>query len=495
MTDDRSNRQRSAGFRFAAICAILLGMFALYDWTLLWLMRHDRLVLGAVGPKPAGAAGREVVPLVPLYMYWEPHVKTGLLVALAVLGGFYAWIVRVLWPGRWQTQWLLLALVGWHLAIACSVAGIDGGGLRRLWRPYELLTESDYIGAVPYVTSAREFLRDYVSLMPRLPVHCQTHPPGAILFLWSVGQCLGTGAMFAGLATIVASSLSVPAVYGFAREVLDPSAARLATCWFILAPNVVLFSATSMDAVFAVPLIWSSFLLWKARGSSRPWLYGIAGGIAAAIAALMTFSAAFLAVWAGAVVFVTLVADRARLLNTCLTLLAAAFSASACYALLYLWSGYNLLTTLAAARHYHEVIMAGEAHGTWRQHWHLVVANPVAFLFAAGIPLTALWAGHVVRQVRPGLRDGVTVNGATARRDLRWLSLSFVLALVVIDLAPLYTLEVEHIWLFMVPWLAIGAAGRLTDSSDGDLTLEARLALGLQMLQVVLMEVLLQTTW
>jgi hypothetical protein len=165
--------------------------------------------------------------LVPLYMYWAPRFKLSLVPAVVVLGGLVAWGAPQLIASRRSTRWLILALVGCQLAVATSVGMVDGGP-SGLARPYRDLAASDYIGAVDRVTSAREFLTSYPQLIPSLPVHCQTHPPGAVLFLWIVAQLFGPGPMPAALATILTASLAVPAVYLLARRVLDERRARLA---------------------------------------------------------------------------------------------------------------------------------------------------------------------------------------------------------------------------------------------------------------------------
>ena len=91
--------------------------------------------------------------------------------------------------------------------------------------------------------------------------------------------------------------------------------------------------------------------------------------------------------------------------------------------------------------------MGGRGHSSLRQSLHFIAANLIAFLFCAGLPTAILWAKQVFRELRT----------STSSRG-RWLTLSFALTLLILDLAPLYTLETERIWLFMVPFLAIGAA-------------------------------------
>ena len=110
----------------------------------------------------------------------------------------------------------------------------------------------------------------------------------------------------------------------------------------------------------------------------------------------------------------------------------------------------------------------------------------LVFFASTGIPLTVLFVGQTWRDLRG--RDGPSSG--------RWLNLSYVLALAALVAAPLYTLEVERIWLFMVPLVAIPAARRLSGSADEDRpSTDVALTFCLLAVQVVIMEALLNTTW
>jgi hypothetical protein len=475
--DNPNTSQPADGtLRFVAQCALVLAAFVAYHLLLVWMMRNQGLVLGAFGP------GKSVTRIVPVYMHWEFHLKTGLMAALVVLGGFLVWFTRHGWAGV-STGRLMAALVVFHLLLATSVALIDGGP-QRLVRSYEQLSATDYSGAVPRVQSVTAFLTDYPRLMPGLPLHCQTHPPGGVLFLWLVAQVFGSGAAPAVLATIGMSSLAVPAVYLLARETLPEQPARLATGLFMLAPSIVLFSATCLDAVFMVPMIWAMFFLWKLR-DGRAITLGALAGAAATLASLMTYSASFLAAWMILVVGLTAAFDRGRLQRTLLGLFVAAMTAIALYFCLWIATGYDPWATFTTALQGHGRIMAGGNHATARQHAHLAIANLAAFLFCAGIPLTVLGARRLAAFGR----------GAT-ERDVGWIfDVSFVAAVALVDVAPLYTLEVEHIWLFMVPGLAIAAARSLGAVHLLRPPKLAVVALALQAAQTVLFEVCFNTVW
>ena len=70
----------------------------------------------------------------------------------------------------------------------------------------------------------------------------------------------------------------------------------------------------------------------------------------------------------------------------------------------------------------------------------------------------------------------------------------FLMTFLVTLLLPLYTLEVERIWLFFVPLLAISAVRRLDPDSDAFRSV-AVAAFLCQAGQAVVMEILLCTLW
>lgn len=518
---DTAYGERSGRFAGRVLWATLALATALaaYHFVLAWLMRHAGLVLGVVSP------GTKVYRLVPLYCEVDlpRRFNLGLPVAVAAVVGFWRWFRSVAWDVRRLRRGFVPAAMAWYVALACLVAMIDGG-FSRLARPYKNLHETDYIGAVDRVESVRGFLAEYNAIQPTLPMHCRTHPPGGVLFLWAAGRCAGPGPMAAALATILAAALAVPAVYGLAREVGSRRMARLATALFILAPNVLLFTATSMEAVFMVPMIWTFYLLFRG-GHERPIALGLAGGVAASLAALLTFSAAWLAIWAAALTALTAAIGPGRLARTLLAMASAAAASLAFYALLWTWSGYNMAAVLRTGIAQHAQIMEGGNQATLGQYLHLTVANPVAFFEGTGLVLAVLWGmrtwGDVVGGIllgRTPRNDGSSEAGCgvppssgtlrwTAHRDARGtlLNLSFLASLAVVVAAPLYTLEVERIWIFLVPLVAIAAARQLTaraartagpTAAGAEDTLKAiRTTFVLLAGQAVVMEAVLNTLW
>ena len=450
---------------------LLAGVFVAYHFWLQWLMVSTGLKLGAVSQR-----------LAPLYAYWRPHYKTGLLLAAAGMTGVVVWLMRrglKEQTGR-RPWWMGLVLVHWCLVplVVC----IDGKPLERLAEPYSK-SDLEYIGAVPLVTTPGEFMAEYPRRLAEMPMHAQTHPPGAVLILWLVDRTLGPGPLTAAWFTILFSGLSIPAVFLLARRVTPES--RLATVFYILAPNVILFTATSMEAVFAVPLIWSYCCFWQAR-FRRPLLWGAACGLCAAAAGLMTFSMAVLPLWGLLVWLLTAWLDRPRWKNTTLALVMSATVFVWFYVLLQWTTGYNILTMLNAAIGNHQQIMAGMNHHSWWQHGNLSLANLAVFLFSVGLPICllwgrSLWQAGAVRHHQP---------------DFAVFAWSGGLCLLLLAAAPLYTLEVERIWIFLVPLLAIPAAHTLQgweNSASTCRTLQS--AFILLAMQTLLTEMLLTTYW
>ena len=129
--------------------------------------------------------------------------------------------------------------------------------------------------------------------------------------------------------------------------------------------------------------------------------------------------------------------------------------------------------------------MMGRGHSSLRQWFHFAVSHPVAFFFCTGLPLTPLWLRQTVREVRM----------ATATRA-RWLLLSFALSLLAFDATPLYTIETERLWMFLVGFLAIGASVCLSQATTSP-GCSAFVLVTLLLLagQTILMEVLLDWVW
>jgi hypothetical protein len=139
-------------------------------------------------------------------------------------------------------------------------------GLRGWPTLYQTFEQTgNYIEDVPRVgTAPGQFLRHYVAIMPELAIHNKTHPPGGTLFLWGVEQLFGPGPLPAALVVILLAGLVVWPTYRLATALGGPQVGLLACAISVLLPAYMIYGATSMDALFAVPMAWAIWWLYAA---------------------------------------------------------------------------------------------------------------------------------------------------------------------------------------------------------------------------------------
>ncbi len=257
---------------------IALGV-ALYHVWLRQLMLGQGLRLGAVSAE-----------LVPFYGYWRPHLKVWLVAPVLVLGIYLATLRRSRAWANMPDGWAAVLATAFFLAITVSVALLDEGP-RGLIGPLVARPDLEYFGAIDRVGDVRAFWRDYPRLMPTLPMHAQVHPPGAVVFVWGITRLLGGGPWAAAAGIIGTGALMVPLVFLWGRRLAGPDTARRTAALFLVTPSVVLFTATCLDAVFAVPLI-AAMAAFSEALERRPLGFGLLAGLAAGLAALLTYSVA-----------------------------------------------------------------------------------------------------------------------------------------------------------------------------------------------------------
>ncbi len=463
-----------------AWCGLFAAALVGYHFALRHLMRDGGLRLGAVSYK-----------LAPLYAYWRPHLKGWLVIPVAFLAVYFAWLRRTRLATGLRDGAAACCYAAFFVAIAAGVAMLDNGP-RSLIAPL-LRTDLEYYGAVDRVDGVGRFLRDYPEQATTMPMHAQVHPPGAVLFVWAASSLAGGGAWGAAAAIILTSALSAPIVFLWARRLGGPGVARRAAAIYVLVPSTVLFTATSMDGVFAVPLIATMWLFWESLERNAAW-FAAASGAAAGVAALMTYSVVIAIAFCGAAAGAAWVyrpAARRTVLWIALTAIAAFVGF---HVLLWLVCGYDPLamfgTAIANARH----IMRGTAHETTTRHVHLAIGNLAAFAIGVGVPCAVVaCAGLVDRR-----RENSQFDNSTAHpfNTAAVFAVAAASTLVIAALLPAYHMEVERVWMFLVPLVVMPVAQRLFDQEQRTGRIQATLAVALVLAaQTVITEVLLTTYW
>jgi hypothetical protein len=194
----------------------------------------------------------------------------------------------IAWP------WRVAASAALAAAMALAVAALAGGPA-AWWAPFDYAGEypagAGRVGALP------TFLREFPSRLPGLPSHAAGHPAGAMVVYALVAR-VWPGLMAAALATVAIGSLGAVAAGGLARDELGKRGGRLALAVWVVAPGVVLYLATSADAVFAAVL--GAAALAAHRGLvRRSAAWTVAGGALLWASSMLTYAAVLLLVFLG----------------------------------------------------------------------------------------------------------------------------------------------------------------------------------------------------
>ena len=470
----------------------LTVFFWLYHKLAVYVMTTLNIRLGAIGPKAA-----------PLYAQLRTAFSLWIIPAFITLT-IYIVIFRVFFEKRKIPAYiLLLAFILLLVLIDTTVAMIDGG-LKAVEEPY---TRSgiEYYADVTKVEGIREFLRDYTKIFGTLSGHAQTHPPGGVLFLWLVSQLFGRGLLQAAFSTIVFTSLTVIPVYLLAKEFYGENTAKYALGLFLITPNMVMFTATAMDGPFSFFPIWSVYLFYKALSgrtvhfvhqrqsqSSKTVgfrrlqirltvLYSVLAGIALGFGMLMNYTTVVIGVFFIIATIITFFAKREKFKTTLLALFIAGETFVLFYLCLYLWAKYNFLSALWTSYKRDEGGM-GTGYENPGRYFNVSIANLFAFLIGVGIPLTTIWLHEIASEFRRIIHS----------RTVDSYILAYVLTLLGISFSTLFTLEVERIWIFMVPFIVIPAAKHLYEKHR---SWEFYAIASLLCVQILLSEIFLYTYW
>ena len=480
--------------------------FSVYHLFLKYIMRETGLDLGAVGYNDH---------VVPLYAQPSFDLSLWILPALIVCIGFLYLCHRYLLSDISDRRLIWIA-IACFLAINISVAQIDGyreigtaEGKERiltLLEPYKR-TSMEYYGDVPRVDELgiRRFLKDYSKpeLFNTLSGHTRTHPPGGVLFLWHVSGLFGYNLISASLITILFTALTVIPIYRLAEMFHGRKVARYALLLFLITPNFVMFTGTSMDGPFSVFPILSVYLFYVAREREtipdQKWyefrLYSLLTGISLALGMFMTYSTVVIGVF----LCVIALLERKRFVQYLKVLLFAASGFIGFYLLLFVLTGFRPIEALWAAIQKDEAGM-GTGYESIERYFHLSFANLFAFLIGVGFPITTVWLRQLVLTIREWRQDARAYEQENSEQRKPWIFrpenadtfvIGFLITLLFFTFSTLFTMEVERIWIFMVPFFVIPVAKHLTARPVSDFYWVA----GILVAQLIVGEVLLYTYW
>ena len=169
------------------------------------------------------------------------------------------------------------------------------------------------------------------------------------------------------------------------------------------------------------------------------------------------------------------------------------------YLLLFILTGFRPIEALWAAIKKDEAGM-GTGYESIARYFHLSFANLFAFLIGVGFPITLVWLREILSALRQWKRDSVSSEQASDSARLPWIFrhekldtfiVGFLITLLFFTFSTLFTMEVERIWIFMVPFFVIPVAKHLTAHPMSDFYW----VVGILVAQLIIGEVLLYTYW
>ena len=486
---------------------LLALFFCVYHIFLFYIMRETSVNLGAV---------RFQKHIVPLYAEPSFDLSWWILLAIVVCAGFLYLCYRYLLSGASERHLIGVAFLCF-LAIHISVAQIDGyreyeedGEKKRiltLLEPYTR-TSLEYYGDVPRVEELgiRRFLRDYSKpeLFDTLSGHTRTHPPGGVLFLWHVSGLFGYNLISASLVSIIFTALTVIPIYRLGAHLYGEKVGRYALLLFLVTPNFVMFTGTSMDGPFSVFPILSIYLFYKAREREtipdQKWhefrIYSLLTGLSLALGMFMTYST----VVVGVFLCVLALLERKQFRQYLKVLLFAASGFIGFYLLLFVLTGFRPIEALWAAIKKDEMGM-GTGYESIGRYFHLSFANLFAFLIGVGFPITLVWLREIVSALKEWKQNTASSEQESNQtRIIPWIFrhekldtfvIGFLITLLFFTFSTLFTMEVERIWIFMVPFFVIPVAKHLTPRPVSDFYW----VVGILVAQLIVSEALLYTYW
>ncbi|MBI5106540.1 MAG: hypothetical protein HZB46_16410 [Solirubrobacterales bacterium] len=336
------------------------------------------------------------------------------------------------------------------VALAVNAARIGTHGWSAIFDD-SFEAKNEYLPGLPALSyGARFFLDRFAELVPSLPVNVAGHPPGLMLFLDATG--LTTPGRLAALC-IAAAAAVPPLAWWLARGVGGEERARMAAVLALLSPCLLLYGATSADAVYAALGTAAAALLVRPSLAARA-----AGTVVLAVGAFCSW--ALLAAGAFAVVVVW---RREGLRAAAVLAVACAIPFLALNAVLAAAYGYDPIGALQATEDYYRRSLA-----EIRPWWYWSVGSPVAWAVTTGLPIAGAWL-VAVRRADP-------------------VALGLAAIVVVASVLGFTKAETERIWLPWVPLACVAAASVLPPR-------HLRAALTALAVQALATQLLFETVW
>lgn len=347
-----------------------------------------------------------------------------------------------------ETRRILIGLFAFSIAFACGIAMIRGG-LYGIEQAYAR-SAYEYTGDIGKTRSIQALFAQYLEIHEHLSMHAKVHPPGPIALLWLFSMFLLTSSPLPlSLATVVFSSLAIFPLYGWTKRVTDGRTALVACLCYCLIPSVVLFTATSADALFT-PFTLGTLYCFERAIRTRSARFALLAGAGYGAMMLLKFSLIGVGAYFGLVGLWLMRRPETRW-NVAQTAALMIAAVGAVLGAVYWWSGYDIYANFLVAKaqfdldqkHLDELAprLAAWTYRFW---------NPACWFYFGGIPLALLFLWELFR--------------GGAERRAPWIV--FALALFALNLLYIARGEGERSALYMIPFILMPAASQLVRLND-----------------------------
>jgi hypothetical protein len=435
----------------------------------------------------------------PLMARLGPKFSWLVIVPLLLFGAWTVFIIRMLRresPPAWlsiASCWLAACLL--PATLKASIRGWNSLFQTFTWQPEDYIRDVWRVGDDPL-----HFLQTFVAQMPDLALHNHNHPPGATLLLWAIARLFGSGPVPATWSVIALAGLAVWPTYRLAARIGGARGGLLAAAIYAVLPAHLIFSTTSMDAVFATILAFAIDAVHAAfMPDARVWR-AVVAGVGLALAMCFSFVTLMLGFYAGVLlvwrIFQTYRAERSKAAtprNPVLQPLWIALVIGAIAGLLLVvlrWLiGFDILAAL----------IQGAAVNYDVLHQRLPPAGPAFYLFFLAVNSVA-YACYL----GPWVLDRVAVDGRAGLAALKRgratsaqaLAASLAVLLLGMLFSSLFTREVERIWSFThILVAAVVACSIIGEARDTHWLRTAGLMLGTLFLQGVFFRMVFSIYW
>lgn len=406
--------------------------------------------------------------------------------AVLALGIAGTWIVFRLLSRRPAAA--LAALVGLAYSLQAAMGVLGGQGFESLRLTYADSIFNGYARAAaeqpPLLPALREYEARYGS-----DDYLGTKPPG-VLLVYSLFEKVSnaidpqptTEGRFVALTRLAAyvfpllACLVLPGLYGLGKRLEGSEAALLAGLFYVTTPSFLgvqgFLDQALYPVLFVVGLALTLALIEHAGSGSR-WTYGLAFGIGAYFYACLYFSFSLLpliplaAAWLGLDTLRRGLAmpSRERWVywkRIAMMLLALAAGAGTLLVLLRVGLNYDI------ALRYHNAFAEHRTTHVFNSFWdraaNAMVLNNAEFCGFAGFALITLALAACLRELRAALPGGAAGDWLWSRSGepearLQELITAFLLAYFATNLFGQTVGEVQRLFLFFLPPVALFAAG------------------------------------